>query len=319
MSTRFRAISSLFLLLIAPLILVSTAIYAQKKKKKTEQSASISPGILLAEKGQTRYRILLPSSPTAEERKVADDPEVLERVRIARLPLAYAKMEQAKKHFRGPGGVFNKVNGRWEARTDIRAMINPFTDLLIRQGVTQVKEWSTSPEEYRAALYRLLSQGMNEHLAYGKPVTFISPDTGRLPVEAATMLTDGIRGSHDYSYNWLAFSGDDLEVVIDLEQTRPVQRIESAYYQYAYWLRVLPKKVEYFLSSDGKTFDAVGTVENTLPIDQYGGQQRDFILEFSPRQARYIKVKAYTLGNTPAWHPGGGRAANMLIDEIVVE
>lgn len=253
------------------------------------------------------------------ERSVADDAEVLERVRIARLPLAYARMEQAKKHFKGPMGVFNKVNGRWEARTDIRAMINPFTDLLIRQGVTQVKEWSTSPEEYRSALYRLLSQGMNEHLAYGKPVTFISPDTTRLPEEAATMLTDGIRGSHDYSYNWLAFSGADLEVVIDLEQTRPVQRIESAYYQYAYWLRVLPKKVEYFLSSDGKTFDAVGTVENTLPIDQYGGQQRDFILEFPSREARYIKVKAHTLGNTPAWHPGGGRAANMLIDEIVVE
>lgn len=253
------------------------------------------------------------------ENTVADDRKILERVRIARLPLAYARMEQAKKHFRGPGGVFNEVNGRWEARTDIRAMINPFTDLLIRQGVTQVKEWSTSPEEYRAAMYRLLSQGMNEHLAYGKPVTFISPDTARLPAEAATMLTDGIRGSHDYAYNWLAFSGDDLEVVIDLEQTRRVQRIESAYYQYAYWLRILPKRVEYFLSSDGKAFDAVGTVENTLPIDQYGGQQRDFIIEFPPRQARYIKVKAHALGHTPAWHPGGGRAANMLIDEIVVE
>jgi hypothetical protein len=253
------------------------------------------------------------------EALVANDPEVLERVKIARLPLEYVIMEQAKKHFAGERGVFQKVNGRWQARTDIRAKIDPFTDLCIRQGVTQVKEWSTSPEEYRAAMYRLLSQGMNEHLAYKKKVTLLSPDSSRLPASAAYMLTDGIRGSHDYSYNWLAFSGKDLEVIVDLEQVQLVKRIESAYYQYAFWLRVLPRKVEYFTSEDGVNFQLAGSVDNTLPIDQYGGQQRDFILEFEPRNARYIKVKAHTIGNTPAWHPGGGRAANMLVDEIVVE
>ena len=132
-------------------------------------------------------------------------------------------------------------------------------------------------------------------------------------------MTDGIRGSHDYAYNWLAFSGQNLEAVVDLGEVKPVTRIESAYYQYAFWLRVLPKAVEYFTSEDGKTYVPAGRVENTLPIDQYGGQQRDFILEFQPRQARFIKVKAHTIGNTPAWHPGGGRAPNMLVDEIVVE
>jgi hypothetical protein len=253
------------------------------------------------------------------EAKVAGNPEVLERVRIARLPLQYAIFEQAKKHFAGPGGVFQKVNDRWQPKTDLRAMIDPFTDLLIRQGVTQVKEWSTSPEEYRSAMYRLLSQGMNQHLAYGKKVVFVSPDSTTLPADAARMLTDGIRGSHDYSYNWLAFPGKDLEAIVDLGESTQVHRIESAYFQYAYWLRILPKKVEYYVSADGKQYELAGTVENTLPIDQYGGQQRDFILEFAPRSARYVKVKAYSIGNTPAWHPGGGRPANMLVDEIVVE
>lgn len=253
------------------------------------------------------------------EEVVRDKPALLERVRIARLPLIYATMEQAKKHFAGEQGVFRKVDGEWKVRADLRALINPFTDLLIRQGVTQVKEWSTSPEEYRSAMYRLLSQGMNEHLAFRKKVTFISPDTTRLPPNAMDMLTDGIRGSHDYAYNWLAFPGQNLEVVIDLEESKEIQRIESAYYQYAMWLRVLPARVEYFVSADGKDFEHVGTVENTLPIDQYGGQQRDFILQFAPRQARYVKVKAHTIGTTPAWHPGGGRAPNMLVDEILVE
>ncbi|CAN5552666.1 DUF4838 domain-containing protein [soil metagenome] len=253
------------------------------------------------------------------EAAVADKPEILERVKVARLPLEFAIMEQAKKIFYGEGGVFTKVNGKWETRSDLRAKIDPFTDLLVREGVTQIKEWSTSPEEYRAAMYRLFSQGMNEHLAFGKKVQFISPDPARLPETAPDILTDGIRGSHDYAYNWLAFPGQNLEVVIDLEEVKEVRRIESAYYQYGYWLRLLPKKVEYFISEDGKNYQQVGNVENTLPIDHYGGQQRDFISEFKPRNARYVKVIAHTIGNTPAWHPGGGRPANMLVDEIVVE
>jgi hypothetical protein len=262
-----------------------------------------------------RYEHLLDEA----ERSVADSAEVLERVRIARLPLEFAIMEQAKKTFAGDGGVFEKVNGEWKVRTAIREKIDPFTDLCIRQGVTQVKEWSTSPEEYRSAMYRLFSQGMNEHLAFGKSINFISPDPTTLPPAAQKMLTDGIRGSHDYGYNWLSFPGKDLEVIVDLEEAKSVHRIESAYYQYGFWLRLFPKKVEYYVSNDGKDFELVGALENTLPIDQYGGRQRDFISEFPAKNARYIKVKAYTIGNTPEWHPGAGRPANMLIDEIVVE
>jgi hypothetical protein len=156
-------------------------------------------------------------------------------------------------------------------------------------------------------------------LAYKKKVIFISPDTTKFAPGVSSRLTDGIRGSHDYDYNWFAFYGKDLEVIIDLEAVKKVRRVESAYYQYGFWLRLMPKKVEYFTSMDGKNFELAGAIENTLPIDQYGGQQRDFIAEFLPRDARYIKVKAYTIGNTPEWHPGAGRPANMLIDEIVVE
>ncbi|WP_276374770.1 DUF4838 domain-containing protein [Chryseolinea sp. H1M3-3] len=254
------------------------------------------------------------------EAMVADSAILLERVKIARQPLEFAIMEQAKKNFFGPLGVFEKVNGRWEIKTALRAKIDPFTDLCIREGVTQVKEWSTSPEEYRSAMYRLFSQGMNEHLAFGKKVKFVSPSVTNIPVDAnVMMLTDGKRGSHDYDYNWFSFPGENLEVIIDLESSQTVKRIESAYYQYAFWLRVLPKKVEYFVSQDGQTFELVAAVNNTLPIDQYGGQQRDFIAQFEPRNARYIKVKAHTIGNTPGWHPGAGRPARMLVDEIVVE
>ena len=250
---------------------------------------------------------------------VHSDPVLLERVRIARQPLVYATLEQAKKSYAGPDGVFEKAGTQWRPRTGLHNLIDPFTDLCIRQGVTQLKEWSCSPEEYRSAFYRMLSQGMNEHLAYGKKVKFITPATD-LPANASGMVTDGFRGAQDFDYNWLSLSGkENIELVIDLEQQATVKHIEAAFYQYGFWLKLLPAKVEYYVSEDGNKFELAGTVMNTLPIDQYGGRVRDFVAEFPARKARYIKMIAYTIGRTPDWHPGAGRYANILVDEVVVE
>lgn len=263
----------------------------------------------------TRYNALF----DVAEKMVKDSAELLERVRIARLPLMYATLEQAIKNYSGEDGLFVKVNDRWEAKTNIRNMVDEFTDLCLREGVTRLKEWSTSPEEYRTAMYRIYSQGMNEHLAYGKKVMLISPDTSDINSEEVKMLTDGKRGSHNYDNNFVIFAGKDLEAVIDLEEVKKVRKIGSGYYQLGFWLRLLPVSVEYYTSVDGKKFEQVANMVNTLPIDQYGGYLREFNSEFAERDAQYIKIKARSMGNTPGWHPGAGRPANMLIDEIVVE
>ncbi len=253
------------------------------------------------------------------ESAVADSAAILERVKIARLPLDFAVMEQSKKIFYGEHGTFIRNGDRWVVNPEIRSMIDPFVDLCLRQGVTRLKEWSTTPEAYRSAMYRLFYQGRNEHLAFGREVKFISPDISEIREEKRKMLTDGIRGSHDPEYNWLDFQGKDLDVIIDLGKLQPVQHIECAFYQLAAWLSIVPKKVEFFVSVDGKEFESAGIVENTLPIDQYDSYQRDFIVDFQPHEIRYIRVVAHTIGNTPESHPGAGQPARMHIDEIVVE
>ncbi|MDP4221819.1 MAG: DUF4838 domain-containing protein [Bacteroidota bacterium] len=253
------------------------------------------------------------------ESAVADSAEILERVRIARLPLNFAIMEQSKKIFYGEYGSFIREGDKWVVNPEIRSMVDPFVDLCIRQGVTRLKEWSTTPEAYRAAMYRLFYQGRNEHLAYGKEVRFISPDISAIPEEERKILTDGIRGSHDPEYNWLDFQGKDLDVIIDLGEIQLVHHIECAFYQLAAWLSIVPKEVDFLISADGEKFESTGVVKNTLPIDQYDSYQRDFIIDFRPLNARYIRVVAHTIGNTPESHPGAGQPARMHIDEIVVE
>ena len=119
--------------------------------------------------------------------------------------------------------------------------------------------------------------------------------------------------------NWFGTSGANLEVIIDLEEIKTVRRIESGYYHFAYWRTIVPERVEYLVSADGVNFKQVGNIKLMLPIDQYGGFQRDVIAEFEPEEARYVKVIAHSIGNTPDWHPGAGQPAYMLVDEIVVE
>ena len=104
-----------------------------------------------------------------------------------------------------------------------------------------------------------------------------------------------------------------------VEKVEKVRKIGSGYYQLGFWLRLLPTSVEYYTSVDGKNFELVENIKNTLPIDQYGGYLREFNAEFPPRDARYIKIHACSMGNTPGWHPGAGRPAQMMIDEVVVE
>ncbi|MEI6050529.1 MAG: DUF4838 domain-containing protein [Bacteroidota bacterium] len=253
------------------------------------------------------------------ESAVADNPVVLERVRIARLPLNFAIMEQAKKNYTGEHGVFVKTGDKWVVRPEIRSMIDPFVDLCLRQGVTRVREWSTTPEAYRSDMYRLFYQGMNQHLAFGKKSRLFGPDSASISSETLKRLTDGIRGSNDRENNWLDFQGKNLDVVIDLEKLQRIRHIECGFYQFAAWLGLAPKSVEFFISGDGSKFEKVGIVDNTLPIDQYDIFQGDFIADFKPREARYVRVVAYTIGNTPESHPGAGQAAWMHIDEVVVE
>jgi len=256
------------------------------------------------------------------EQAVSHDRVLLERVKVARLPIDFTIMEQAKHNVTGEQGMFEKIDGNWYVRDKILSKIDPFTDLSIKTGISRVKEWSTSPEEYRSVMYRLFYKGFNEHLAFGKPVMFITPSLDILPDEAEHMLTNGVRGGHTFLYNWLGFSGQNLEVLIDLEEIQDIRRIESSYYQHTQWLMILPEKVEYYLSEDGLNFEPAGTVWHDLSIDENGVQIRDFVTEFAPRKGRYIKVIAHTIGNTPSWHPtpaGAGRPARMLVDEIVIE
>ena len=81
----------------------------------------------------------------------------------------------------------------------------------------------------------------------------------------------------------------------------------------------MPEKVEVYISSNGKKYTLLGTVENPVDEKEEGNLTHDFVLEAPDTQARFVKIVAVNRGTCPDWHPGSGHKAWIFADEIQIE
>ena len=84
---------------------------------------------------------------------VKDQPEILERVQVAHMPLTYALFNIAKKRGTTDSRCFEQVNGKWQTRPEIFIRLNEFVDLCRKTGVTRLSEWHTTPDEYDVQMH----------------------------------------------------------------------------------------------------------------------------------------------------------------------
>ncbi|MGI8634876.1 MAG: DUF4838 domain-containing protein [Segetibacter sp.] len=83
------------------------------------------------------------------EKAVSDSPEVLDRVKTARLPVYYAMLEIAKDEKTGKRGAFiAAANNSKIANPKIVKVLYDFVYQCVRNNVTRVTEWKTTPLEY---------------------------------------------------------------------------------------------------------------------------------------------------------------------------
>ena len=83
-------------------------------------------------------------------------------------------------------------------------------------------------------------------------------------------------------------------------------QITSTYLQDYKSLILMPKKVEYYASMNGKDFFLLDTINNDIDPKDEKVQTKDFTTEILPTEARYLKVKAYYYGKLPGWKPKTG-------------
>lgn len=132
-------------------------------------------------------------------------------------------------------------------------------------------------------------------------------------------LIDFIRGPLNFRTGaWQGYQGVDLNAVVDLGSIQLIQKLETGFLQdVGAWI-FMPEEVQYFVSSNGTDYQALGTVENEVSHRSLGVNIQNFTLNVSTK-ARYIKVIAKNMGTCPDWHVGEGQPAWIFVDEIVIE
>lgn len=133
-------------------------------------------------------------------------------------------------------------------------------------------------------------------------------------------IIDGLFGDENWRKgNWQGYQSEDFEAIIDLKSPQNITKISSNYLQDQRSWILVPRKVEYYLSSNNKDFFLVATVHNDIDSKTDSIILKKFDAEILPTEARYVKVKAYNFGKLPDWHQGFGGDAFIFVDEISIE
>jgi hypothetical protein len=139
------------------------------------------------------------------------------------------------------------------------------------------------------------------------------------PAGGDLALIDGLRGTTNFSGGaWQGYQGQDLIAVVDLGKLQQVTHLGAGFLQDVRSWILMPRQIEFDLSSDGRQFVNV----LSIPVDVSDKLNevviRDFVGNISPQAARYVRIRARSYGKLPAWHPGGGDSW-IFADEILIE
>ena len=133
-------------------------------------------------------------------------------------------------------------------------------------------------------------------------------------------LIDGIYGDKDWRKgSWQGYQGCNFEAIIDLKKSTDITYVYANFLQDQRSWIMLPKKVEFWGSVDGKNYEHLADIGHQTPEET----QENIILKLAQKldkniQVRYIKVSAQNFGKLPAWHISTGEEAFIFVDEIGV-
>jgi len=164
----------------------------------------------------------------------------------------------------------------------------------------------------RVEIYPSLSTGM--------PITLAYQFSPRYPAGGPVALVDGFKGSPNFKDGfWQGFEGTDLEAVIDLGTVRRITRVSARFLQDTQMWIFHPRFVEYAVSTDGAAFVPVGRLEEPIAKSHQELSIREFGQQLSDVEARFVRVRAASIGTCPAWHVGTGGKAWLFCDEVSIE
>ncbi len=255
------------------------------------------------------------------EQAVMVKPEVLQRVKLARLSVDYAILEACKKNISKDFIlVKEKENGNKEPNGMVLEKLDSFLETCANANITLMNEMGFTVEEYGKNYKNALQVAVKPNKAKGKKVTLLSHPK-KYANEDPQVLTDGALGGNSFYANWLGFEGNNLEAIIDLEKEEEIHTISIAFLQVTNHVVFFPNKVSYFYSNDGKKFKLLGEIVNDQPLTKKSkvNDIKYFDLEFPKIKARYIKIVGKSMLEPPYWHHAAGTPSWIFADEVIID
>ena len=158
------------------------------------------------------------------------------------------------------------------------------------------------------------------HKALGITPKYSTSFSNYYTAGGALGLTDGLKGSLNFrDGRWQGYSGNDVDLVLDLGETKEIESVEAGFYQYYNSWIIFPSLVEIDVSRNGKDWLKFGEDAPSLSPEMRSVRLLTLGVTKSIKiKARYIRFKAKGNGKLPAWHEAAGSDSWMFIDEIIV-
>ena len=255
------------------------------------------------------------------EKVVSYDPDIVERVKIARLSIDYAILEACKKGLSEKYKLISKNDqGLMNVNALVKDKLENFYKTCNKANITLMNEMGFTVEEYYNSYNKAIKVAALPNKAKGKKVTLLTKPK-KYANEDPQSLTDGALGGNGFYSNWLGFEGNNLEAIVDLEQEESISSISMAFLKVTNHIVFYPLQVTYYYSNNNKNYVKLGTVINKDPLAKTSkvNEIQYFNVEFSAVNARYIKIVAESMKKAPYWHHGSGLPSWIFADEIIID
>ncbi|MBT8297072.1 MAG: DUF4838 domain-containing protein [Maribacter sp.] len=254
------------------------------------------------------------------EKAVLDKPEILKRVRTARLGVDYAVLEACRKGLAEEYTlVVKEEGGTTKVNPIVTEILDKFNETTNQGTITLMNEMGFTVDEYLNSYAKALNVAKQPNKALNKKVILLTKPK-KYANEDPQVLTDGALGGNGFYANWLGFEGNHLEAIVDLGQVQPINTISLAFLQVTNHVVFFPTKVTYYGSKDNLNYSKLGEVPNSNPLTKLSkvNDIQYFDVNEVNEQLRYVKIKAENLGQPPYWHHAAGTPSWIFADEILI-
>lgn len=184
---------------------------------------------------------------------------------------------------------------------------------------------TTGSSQVRVGLFRgdLLLSGasldLHHHEALSRFVDVEHSWSPRYAAAGAGALTDGVLGTDQFTDGrWQGYEGQDLVAVIDLGRTTQVTEVRARFLQSVPSWIWLPRVMEVNVSADGRHWQPFATADHNISDRATDLIVEELVARAAAQPARYVRVRARSMGACPDWHAGAGGPAWVFVDEVRV-